>query len=504
MCWKVCVGPRAQASDRHVVLESDAELLAHLRVLSICFGFKPAAVDVRVDAARRIRRSPYGWHLELESAMAGNDEIATGEAETVRNERLILFILAAVQFTSIVDFMIVMPLGPQLMRSLTIGPAKFGLIVSSYTFAAGFAGLIASAIVDRFSRRATFLCLYAGFLIGTLLCALAPTYELLVAARVATGAFGGILGGIAMAIIGDVFPEERRGRATGSLMSAFALASVAGVPFGLYLGTRFGWHIPFLALVALGLPVLLLAAYALPALGHQAGKSHGHPLRSLMATFSDRNHLNAFALIGALSIGGFAVIPYISPYLVANVGMPESQLPLVYIVAGALTLFAAPWIGRQADRYGKLLVYRLIAPISALLLLAITYLPPASAIVAVVMVSSLMVSNAGRMIAAMAMITGSVRQELRGGFMSANSSVQHIASGFGAYIGGLIITQGPAGEMQHFGAVGWIAALTTLSTLYLAGRLRVAEESRPLTATESVAAAAEATCDVGEPLAGAK
>ncbi len=180
-------------------------------------------------------------------------------AHVRRRERLIVFILAAVQFTTIVDFMIVMPLGPQLMRTLAITPAQFGLVVSSYTFAAGVAGLVASAIVDRFSRRTTFLVLYAGFLLGTLCLAFAPTYHWLAAARVVTGAFGGILGGVSLAIIGDVFPEERRGRATGSLMTGFALASVAGVPFGLYLGTEYGWHVPFVALAIGGSPVLCLA-----------------------------------------------------------------------------------------------------------------------------------------------------------------------------------------------------------------------------------------------------
>lgn len=416
------------------------------------------------------------------------------------SEQVVLFVLAAVQFTSIVDFMIVMPLGPQLMRSLEIGPAEFGLIVSSYTFAAGAAGLLASAVVDRFSRRTTFLVLYSGFLLGTLFCAVAPTYAWLVAARVLTGAFGGILGGIAMAIIGDVFPEERRGRATGSLMSAFALASVAGVPFGLYLGTELGWHVPFLALVGLGLPVLVVACFALPRLDQHATGAVAHPLHSLLDTFREPSHLNAFALIGALSIGGFAVIPYISPYLVSNVGMTESQLPLVYIVAGAVTLFAAPWIGRQADRFGKLRVYRLIAPISAFLLLAISYLPPAPAFVGVAMVSCLMVSNAGRMIAAMAMITGSVRPQRRGGFMSANSSIQHVASGIGAYLGGLIITQSVDGTIQRFGWVGWVACLTTLATLWLAGRLQAVDHEIAISNSDSVAAAAEATCDVGEPL----
>jgi len=437
--------------------------------------------------------------LNTDPAEPVENKLVTG---TPSSEGIVLFVLAAVQFTSIVDFMIVMPLGPQLMRSLIIGPSEFGLIVSSYTFAAGAAGLVASAIVDRFSRRTTFLVLFSGFLLGTLFCAFAPTYAWLVAARVLTGAFGGILGGIAMAIIGDVFPDERRGRATGTLMSAFALASVAGVPLGLFLGTKFGWHIPFLALVALGVPILGLSYYALPPLNQHATHSAAHPLRSLLATFRDKNHLNAFTLIGALSIGGFAVIPYISPYLVSNVGMTESQLPLLYIVAGAVTLFAAPWIGKQADRFGKLRVYRLIAPISALLLLAITYLPPSSAFVGVAMVSCLMVSNAGRMIAAMAMITGSVRPQQRGGFMSANSSIQHICSGIGAYVGGLIIVQAADGTMQRFEWVGWIACITTLATLWLAGRLQTVDDSAT-SSTQSLAAAAEAMCDVGEPLVGA-
>jgi predicted MFS family arabinose efflux permease len=418
------------------------------------------------------------------------------------NERLVLFVLAAVQFTSIVDFMIVMPLGPQLMRTLGIGPAEFGVIVSSYTFAAGAAGLVASAIVDRFSRRATFLWLYAGFLLGTLFCALAPNYPLLVAARVATGAFGGILGGIAMAIVGDVFPEHRRGRATGSLMSSFALASVAGVPMGLYLGNKFSWHVPFLVLVASGLPILALGWFALPALKPREGARGAHPLKMVWTTFVDANHLKAFALTVALSVGGFAVIPYISAYLVANTGMSEQELPLVYVAGGVLTLVSAPIVGRLADRYGKLRVYRWIAPLSACLLVGITYLPRAPIVVGIAMVSSLMMTNAGRMIAAMAMITSSVRSERRGGFLSANSSVQHIASGFGAYLGGLIIVQGADGTMQHFPIVGWLAGITTLMTLYLAGRLRPVDAAKHVTASESIAAAAEANCDVGEPLAG--
>ncbi len=221
------------------------------------------------------------------------EEAVKDDAATRMRERIVLVTLAAVQFITIVDFMVIMPLGPQLMRSLEIGPAQFGLVVSSYTLAGGIAGLVASSLVDRLERKVAFLAIDAGFLVGTLLCGLAPTYYTLVIARLATGAFGGILGGMAMAIIGDVFPEERRGRATGALMSGFALASVLGVPFGLFLGTRLGWHVPFLLLAALGIPILAVAALTLPRLrGHLGPKSaNEHPLHVVVDTFTQPNHV---------------------------------------------------------------------------------------------------------------------------------------------------------------------------------------------------------------------
>jgi predicted MFS family arabinose efflux permease len=424
------------------------------------------------------------------------------DAGDLGRERVVLLTLAAVQFTSIVDFMVVMPLGPQLMRALAIGPARFGLVVSSYTFSAGAAGMVASTLVDRFGRKAAFLALYGGFLVGTLLCGLAPTYATLVAARVVTGAFGGILGGLALAIIGDVFPEQRRGAATGALMSAFALASVAGVPFGLYLGTRLGWHAPFLLLAGLGLPILGVGVRALPPLrGHLVRARSAHPLSILAETLTHPNHLRAFALIVTLMFGGFAVIPYISPYLVANVGVAEVSLPWVYVAGGGLTLVAAPIVGRLADRHGKLRVYRVVAPVSALLMLLVTNLPRVGLAAAVAAVATLMVSNAGRMVPAMAMITSSVEPRRRGGFMSVNSSLQHLATGLGASVGGAIITKSADGTLRHFDRVGLIAVAATLLSLWLAGRLRVAGPAPATSPARCVGAAAEALSDAGEPLA---
>lgn len=417
-----------------------------------------------------------------------------------RRERLVLFILAAVQFTTIVDFMIVMPLGPQLMRTLGITPAQFGLIVSSYTFAAGAAGLVASSIVDRFARRTTFMALDAGFLLGTLFCALAPNYQALLAARVATGAFGGILGGMAMAIIGDVFPEHRRGHATGSLMTGFALASVAGVPFGLVLGTNYGWHVPFVALAIGGLPALALVPFALPKLDGHVGKEHPHPLRSLVETFSHPSHLNAFALMVLLTFGSFTVFPYLSPYLVGNVGLKEIQLTYAYVVGGVLTFFAAPVIGRLADRYGKLRVFRTVAPCSIVMFLVLTELPPVPVAVAVATFGLMMVCNVGRMIPAMAMITGSVEPQRRGAFLSANASVQHVSSGLGAYVGGLIVSQSTGGAIEGFGKVGLIAAASTFISLFVVSRVKILDVPQPTAEEVSLAAAAEASADAGEPI----
>ncbi len=425
------------------------------------------------DAIKTDKSSSFGASRNRDGATSD------GSKEQRRRELILLLILASVQFFSIVDFMVVMPLGPQLRRTLGINPFQFGLIVSSYTLSAGVAGLLGSSVLDRFSRKQAFLSLFLGFLVGTALCGLSFNYMTLLLARIITGAFGGILGGMALAIVGDAFPEERRGRATGVLMSAFALASVVGVPICIEIGTRFGWHVPFLTLAVVGVPFLILALRVLPPLrDHLDGRVHSHPLAQLRETFSHANHLRAFALTFAIMLGGFSIIPYISLYLVGNVGVTEKNLTWVYVTGGLLTLIGAPVIGRLADRFGKLVVYRVVASIAACMMIAVTNLSPVPLIVAVGVTGLLMLSNAGRMVAGLAIVTGSVEQRQRGGFMSANSAVQHLASGLGAFIGGKIITSTESGVLSHFGRVGIMAVAATVLTLWLAGRVRSAESFR--------------------------
>jgi predicted MFS family arabinose efflux permease len=419
------------------------------------------------------------------------------DGKNLKRERLILVVLTAVQFTTIVDFMVIMPLGPQLKRDLMLTPASFGWIVSSYTFAAGLAGLLATMFIDRYARRTAFLVIFAAFLVGTLACGLASSFVALLAARSLTGMFGGILGGLAMAVVGDVFPEERRGTATGALMSAFAMASVGGVPLGLLLGLRFGWQSPFLALAAFGVPIWIIALRVLPPLdAHLHHKHSDYGLARLWATFIEPNHLRAFALTTALMFGGFAVFPYLSPFLVSNVGVTEAQLPLVYVAGGMLSLVGSPLVGRMADRFGKLRIFQLVVPLNAALLFSVTCLPPVPLTVAVMLTGALMLSNAGRMVPAMAMITSSVEPRRRGGFLSANSAVQHVAAGLGTSFGGLLLAQDSSGVLLHYDRVGAIAALVTLSTLWLAARVKIVGPTAGIPTSDALAAA-EMAVDMG-------
>jgi predicted MFS family arabinose efflux permease len=263
-------------------------------------------------------------------------------------------------------------------------------------------------------------------------------------------------------------------------MSAFALASVVGVPAGLQLGTQFGWHVPFLVLAALGSIVFIAGLLIMPPLrGHLRQAVHAHPLQQAVETFRQPGNLIAFALTAAVMLGAFSVIPYISLSLVANVGVPEKKLPLVFLTGGLLTLIGAPVIGGLADRFGKVLVFRIVAVIAAGLIGVVTNLPVVPLAAAVGVVGLLMVSNAGRMTAAMSMITASVASRYRGGLMSANSAVQHVSAGLGAYLGGRILDRSPDGYLYNFNLVGFIAIGATFVSLWLAGQVKRAKDRAP-------------------------
>lgn len=399
-----------------------------------------------------------------------------------KREWLLLFVLVAVQFTHVLDFVIMMPLGPQLMRVFDISPQEFGFVVSAYTFSAGATGFLSAFFIDKFDRRTALLFLYSGFTIGTFLCGIAPTYLTLMLARIVAGGFGGVLGALIFAVIGDCIPEHRRGAATGTVMSAFSIASVAGVPLGLYLANHFGWHFPFFMLAGLSAIALALAYKELPSMrAHLNGKATFEtPLQAvqkLYALVSNRNHLNALTLMMVLMVGGFTVIPYISPYFVANVGMSESDLPLIYFFGGAATIFTSRLVGRLSDRFGKAKMFTLMSFISMAAIYAITNLPQAPLALALAITTLFTITMNGRLVPAVALVTSSVDPKSRGSFMSINSSAQQLASGASSFVAGLIVGKAADGTMTNYHLVGWLAIVATIFCLFLVRRVKVVETS---------------------------
>jgi len=360
-----------------------------------------------------------------------NDRASGGPLLEPFTERLLLLSLAAINFTTIVDFIIIMPLGPQYMRVFSISPAQFGVIVSSYAISAGIFGIAAGFFLDRFDRKRALLTLYGGFTLGTLFCALAQTYYLLVAARALAGAFGGVTGALILAIVGDVIPEHRRGAAMGLVMSAFSIANICGVPLGLVLASSFNWHVPFFALAVLSVVILAILGRVMPSLrSHLAHLRQEPPTTRMLAILSGPAHQKAFLFMGLLTFTGFVVFPYLPKYLVANVGLTEKQLPWIYICGGCCTMFSMNWIGRWADRSGKRRVFSLISMAAVIPILLVTNLPVVPLVVALAVSTLLMICMSGRFVPAMALMTASIEARHRGGFMSINSSVQQLAAGF--------------------------------------------------------------------------
>ncbi len=389
-----------------------------------------------------------------------------------RRERLLLFVLTAIQFCHMCDFVLLMPLGPQLMRVMSLSPAQFGFLVSSYTWSAAIAGFFASLFVDRFDRKPVLLFCYAGFLVGTALCGMVDRYHWLLLARVVAGAFGGSLVSGVFAIVADVVPESRRGAATGRILSAFSMASVLGIPFGLWLAAHYRWSLPFLVLAALGAAVWVLAFWQLPPLRGHLDAARKRPFAGeLRYVITHPNHVRAYLLTISIIGSGFLVIPFISPFLVNNVGVRESQLPYVYLTGGAVTFFTSRYLGVLTDRFGAGAVFLGVAFCSTIPLLLLTHLSPAPLAVVLPVTSLFFVLVSGRWVPAMTLITSASVPRVRGSFLSFNSSLQQVALGMATFLSGHILGQGPEGRLTHYRVAGWLAVACTLASIWLAWRV---------------------------------
>ncbi|MFN8354028.1 MAG: MFS transporter [Spirosomataceae bacterium] len=391
-----------------------------------------------------------------------------------RKELILLLLLACVNFTHIMDFMIMMPLGPQLMRSFNVSPQQFGWMVSAYSFSAGFSGFLASFFVDRFDRKRVLQTAYSGLVIATWACAFAPTYELLTAARIIAGIFGGVLGSQVMSIVGDTIPYERRGRGMAVIQAAFSLAAVAGVPFGLWLASQLSWHAPFLFVGCLGLVNSLLIQFFVPPLTtHLQQLDHKpHPLDVIRSIASQPNQQRALVLTGLMMIGHFSIIPFISPYLVTNAHFSEKDIYLIYLVGGALTIISSPLIGKLADQYGKYRLFAICASLSLTTTFAITNLPAVELPLVLVVSGFFFIFSGGRVITSQAMLSSVVLPQNRGGFMSINTAVMQLSSATGSFVAGMIVQKGSDGLLHHYPYVGYMAIIAMICAIIVARKIK--------------------------------
>ena len=379
-------------------------------------------------------------------------------------QRFAAIMLSLLQFAVILDFMMMSPLGAIIMPALTITPAQFGLAVSAYAFSAGLSGLLTAGFADRFDRKRLLLFFYTGFICGTLWCGLAGSFESLLAARIFTGLFGGVIGSIVTAITTDLFPLNLRGRAMGLLQSAFAASQVLGLPMGLYLATQWNWHAPFIALVLFGvLGGLLIALRMKPVNAHLAIAQERSAFAHLLHTVANRRHALAFVITALLTTGGYMLMPFASAFVVNNVRIPLIHLPVVYLITGIATLLIAPTVGRLSDRLGPLPVFYTGSAITIATVLYYTRLGPSSLLLLIVINVVMFVGIFSRMIPWQVMASSLPAPEQRGSFSSINSALQQLAGGLASLIAGHLVHFGADGRLENFERVGYVVCGSTLA-----------------------------------------
>jgi MFS transporter, DHA1 family, inner membrane transport protein len=387
-------------------------------------------------------------------------------------ERILLLLLASINFTHILDFMIMMPLGNFLMPYFHIDAQQFSMVVASYSISAAVSGFGAAFFVDKFDRKKVLLFGYTGFIIGTICCGIAPTYFLLLISRIVAGLFGGLIGAQVFSIIADSFPYERRGQAMGIIFSAFSLASIIGVPFSLYLAESISWHAPFIFIGILGIIIIpLVARFMRPMNEHLREGKKDNPIQVLKNVVNSKLQLTALALSGCLMLGHFLIIPFLNPYMEFNVGFTAHQRNLIYMVGGIASFVGAPVIGKLADKYGKHRIFTIFALLSLIPIFLITNMPPIKYYYVLMVTGVWFMLSTGRGIPAQAIISNVVAPEQRGSFMSFNSCIQQLFTGAASLIAGMVIVVGADNKLLHYSWTGYISIGVVLLCVFIAAKI---------------------------------
>ncbi len=400
--------------------------------------------------------------------MVGQSEKTAAKAIAFTGyQKFVIAVLAFLQFTIILDFMIISPLGAMVMPALEISPQQFGLIVSSYAFSAGASGLLAAGFADRFDRKRLLLFFYVGFILGTAMCGLAQDFHVLLIARIITGIFGGVIGSVVLAITTDLFSLEMRGRVMGFVQTAFAASQVLGIPAGLYLSTWWNWHAPFVLIVVVGAAVGVVIAWRMqPVDQHLGFAQERSPFSHLLATLTEPRHILAFCTTTLLATGGYMLMPFGSAFTVNNLKIDMEHLPTIYLITGFCTIFMGPVIGRASDRFGKFVMFLFGTLLSITMVLYYTRLGATPLAEVVVINVLLFIGIFSRMIPASALMTAIPEVTKRGAFNAISSSLQQVSGGLAAVLAGSLVVQGADGHLEHFPRLGYVVVGASLISLF--------------------------------------
>lgn len=402
------------------------------------------------------------------------------KASFTPSQRILIAILTILQFTVVLDFAVMAPMGSLLMRTLEITAPQFGYLVSSYAIAAGTSGFLLAGFVDRFDRKRILLILYAGFIIGTLLCAVAPNYQFLFIARLIAGLFGGVISGVSFAVITDIFKYEQRGSVMGFVQMAFSGSQILGIPIGLYLAVKWSWHVPFYLIVGLATINWFLIHRYMKSIPSRLKTAPLRFYKVLFDVFSQKEYRMAFLTTFFLATGGFLMMPYSSPYLVFNLGIAEASLPIIFFSAGIGTLIFSPLFGRLSDAWGKFKVFLWGSVFASIMIAWYINVDYGHLGLLIFVFAGMMIFVSSRIISASAMITEVPNPEQRGAFMNINSAIQQMSGGIATIIGSVILIQNEDLTFANFHHLGWITIFTVLLGIVLMYRIHKLLENRKI------------------------
>ena len=397
-------------------------------------------------------------------------------------QKIIIFLLAILQFTIVLDFMILAPLGDILMKSMNMSTKQFGTVVSAYAISACISGIFAAGFADKFDRKKLLLFFYAGFILGTYFCAISYNYETLFIARIITGLFGGVIGSISMAIITDIFSIHQRGEVMGFVQMAFGGSQILGIPIGLVLANYWSWHATFyMVLILAFLLGIALVIKLKPLTEHLKLINNKNALQHLLQTIKKKDYRIGFLATALLSMGGFMIMPFSTAFIVNNIHIAQSQVAIIFFFTGIFSIIIMPIVGKLSDKFDKLMIFGIGTIIAIVMVVIYTHLSPVPIWLVIIVNIVLFIGIMSRMVPATALNSAVPDAYDRGAYMSINSSLQQFAGGIAALFSGLVVVQKSKNSpIENFDILGYVMVVLMLMCFYFVYKVNVLLKKREI------------------------